>query len=196
MMIMNQTSSTSQTLPNYTHNEYTPAKTLSSFCNSWMNTKEEAVPSICHWFIHPQDNKKDSLLKFNPDPEDYISSFPPTDNGHMSRMDHRILSTEDVSLIFILCGILFILLVTALMTCITRKKRTQQPNEEDYLNNQVSEQMERIRSANLLFRMERLHPSQKKDAPPDYVTAVKMKEEEDEELPTYSEAVIRDTDIK
>ena len=36
--------------------------------------------------------------------------------------------------------------------------------------------------------------SLKKDAPPDYVAAVKMKEKEDEELPTYSEAVIGYTD--
>ena len=51
--------------------------------------------------------------------------------------------------------------------------------------------MERIRSANLLLRVERTQ-----DAPPDYVAAVKMKEKEDEELPTYSEAVIGDTDIE
>ena len=31
--------------------------------------------------------------------------------------------------------------------------------------------------------------SQKKDLPPNYVSVVKMKEEEDEELPSYSEAV-------
>ena len=67
--------------------------------------------------------------------------------------------------------------------------------EEDYLNNRVSDQMERIRSANLLLRMERSLDSLKKDAPPDYVDVVKMKEKEDEELPTYSEAVIGDTDI-
>ena len=43
--------------------------------------------------------------------------------------------------------------------------------------------------------MERSLDSLKKDAPPDYVDVVKMKEKEDEELPTYSEAVIGDTDI-
>ena len=31
--------------------------------------------------------------------------------------------------------------------------------------------------------------SQKKDPPPNYVSVVKMQEEEDEELPSYSEAV-------
>ena len=32
--------------------------------------------------------------------------------------------------------------------------------------------------------------SRKKDTPPDYVSVIKMKKKEDEELPTYSEAII------
>ena len=37
--------------------------------------------------------------------------------------------------------------------------------------------------------------SQKKDLPPNYVSVVKMKEEEDEELPSYSEAVNIEVEI-
>ena len=37
--------------------------------------------------------------------------------------------------------------------------------------------------------------SQKKDQPPNYVSVVKMKEEEDEELPSYSEALNIEVEI-
>ena len=49
--------------------------------------------------------------------------------------------------------------------------------------------MQRIRSSNILHMIERSHAGVKKDHPPDYVEVVKMKKEEEEELPTYSEAV-------
>ena len=37
--------------------------------------------------------------------------------------------------------------------------------------------------------------SQKKDLPPNYVSVIKMKEEEDEELPSYSEALNIEVEI-
>ena len=120
---MNLTSSSSQTISNSTQHANTQAKTLSSFCNLWINTKTEALPGICHWFIHPKENIRGPSVKFNSDSGANISSFPPT--GHMSVLDHRVLSTEDMSLILILCGVFFILLVTAFITCISRKRRTQ-----------------------------------------------------------------------
>ena len=41
----------------------------------------------------------------------------------------------------------------------------------------------------MLNMMERSNTSAKKDHPPDYVSVIKMKEKEDEDLPTYSEAL-------
>ena len=38
--------------------------------------------------------------------------------------------------------------------------------------------------------MESSDMGRKKDTPPDYVSVIKMKNKEDEELPTYSEAII------
>ena len=134
------------------------AETLSSLCNWWMNTKEEALPGICHWFIHPQKNQRGSSLRINVNRATNISSFSPighSENVDMSAMNHSHHSS--ISLILILGGVLFILLITAFVTCITRKKR--------------------------------IHKSAKKDHPPDYVSVIKMKKKEDEELPTYSEAI-------
>ena len=116
---MNQTLSTSQTPSNSTEHADSQAKTLSSFCNWWMNSKEEVLPGICHWFIHPQENMRDSSVKFIPDSGANYST------GHISVLDDRVHSTESMSLILILGGVLFILLLTAFITCISRRRSTQ-----------------------------------------------------------------------
>ena len=45
----------------------------------------------------------------------------------------------------------------------------------------------------MINMMERSNTSAKKDHPPDYVSVIKMKEKEDEDLPTYSEAITIET---
>eukprot|EP00090_Calanus_glacialis_P032349 TRINITY_DN5359_c0_g1_i4.p1 TRINITY_DN5359_c0_g1~~TRINITY_DN5359_c0_g1_i4.p1 ORF type:complete len:155 (-),score=48.03 TRINITY_DN5359_c0_g1_i4:26-490(-) len=128
------------------------AETLSSLCDWWMNTKEEALPGICHWFIHP-GGSTDRLTHVRPMNISSLSSVG------MSVIEHPVHSS--ISIIFILGGVLFILLIVAFITCITRRKT-----------------------------IERAKKSQKKDHPPDYVAVIKMKIKEDEELPSYSEAIL------
>ena len=104
------------------------SETLSSLCDWWMTTKEEALPGICHWFIHPQNNQPRFSLSFQQNQSAGNSSFSPigySGNVNMLDMDHPIHSTASISLILILGSVLFILLVTAFITCITRKKRVQ-----------------------------------------------------------------------
>ena len=134
------------------------AETLSSLCDWWMNTKEEALPGICHWFIHPRGST-DRLSHDRPVNISSISSVG------MSVMEHPVHSS--ISIIFILGGVLFILLIVAFITCITRRKT-----------------------------IERAKKSQKKDHPPDYVAVIKMKTKEDEELPSYTEAVLIESKIR
>merc|ERR1719431_2242328 len=103
-------------------------------------------------------------------------SFSPigySDKVGVINMAHQVHSTS-ISLILILGSVFFILLVTAFITCITRRKRAQQQNEDELMSQRVSDHIQRRRG-------------QKKDPPPNYVTVIKMKEEED--LPSYSEAV-------
>jgi len=170
-------------------NSHTQAETLSSLCNWWMTTKEEALPGICHWFLHPHKNQPRFSLSFQQNQSLSNSSFSSigySGNVNMLDMDHPIHSTASISLILIIGGGFFILLVGCFITCITRKKRVQNPNEDEFFMNQrVSEHIQmRIRAR-----------SQKKDQPPNYVSVVKMKEEEDEELPSYSEAINTEAEI-
>ena len=135
------------------------AETLSSLCDWWMNTKEEALPGICHWFIHPGGNQRGSTDRFSRNRPVNISSFS---NVGVSVMEHPVHSS--ISIIFILGGVFFILLIVAFITCITRRKT-----------------------------IERAKKSQKKDHPPDYVAVIKMKTKEDEDLPSYSEAIVMES---
>eukprot|EP00091_Calanus_sinicus_P014760 TRINITY_DN32434_c0_g1_i1.p1 TRINITY_DN32434_c0_g1~~TRINITY_DN32434_c0_g1_i1.p1 ORF type:complete len:133 (-),score=45.20 TRINITY_DN32434_c0_g1_i1:69-467(-) len=127
-----------------------------------MNTKEEALPGICHWFIHPGGNQHQSIDRLSQDRPVNISSV---NKVSVSVMEHPVHSS--ISIIFILGGVLFILLIIAFITCITRKKK-----------------------------LERAKKSEKKDHPPDYVSVIKMKTKEDEELPSYSEAILLESKME
>merc|ERR1711971_369020 len=81
--------------------------------------------------------------------------------------------STSISIIMILATVLFILLITAFVTCITRKKRRPQNVESQC---QVVSDPRRTRIL-------------QKDKPPDYDEAVRMKEREELELPSYSQAV-------
>ena len=63
-------------------------------------------------------------------------------------------------------------------------------NEEDLIKQRISKQ--RIIYSNLVHIMERSNSAQK-DQPPDYVSVIKMKEEEDEDILTYPEAITIET---
>ena len=105
---------------NSTQNANTQAETLSSLCSWWMNTKEEALPGICHWFVHPHKNQRRFSLNFEANQSSSNSSFSPVD---WTTLEHT--STTSISFILILCTVLFIILVTGFITCITRKKMVQ-----------------------------------------------------------------------
>ena len=103
------------------------AKTLSSLCNWWMNTKEKALPGICHWFNHPQKIHRRFSLNFESN-QSSNSSFTPfgySGSVDMTTLKHPVSSDTSISLILLLCSVLFIVLVTAFISCITRKKRVQ-----------------------------------------------------------------------
>ena len=101
-------------------------QTLSSLCDWWKNTKKEALPGIFHWFIHPEKNQ----IRINFDQAKNVSSFFPIAIGHSSNvgfrdMDHSLYSTASIGLILIIGCLLFILLITAFITFITRRNTLQ-----------------------------------------------------------------------
>jgi len=147
-------------------------ETLSSMCSWWATTKQEKLPGICHWFVHP--HKK--VININ-QPGSFF------DNMGMTTMGHAHSSTS-LSLVLILGGVFLILFITAIITCIKRQKETQSVNEEVLRNVRISNHIRRINSSNMVSVLEG-----SKDCPPDYATAVKTKEEEEKELPSYSQAM-------
>jgi len=170
--------------PNFYKSPNSQAETLSSLCNWWINTKQDAPPSICHWFGDPEKNQRGSSLVSNLNQIQKINSFSSFGYpGHVDKfsMQQSLHSTGSISLILILGAILFILLIVAFITCISRKKRLEPSSSDDRLNQSLSN--------HILQMLAISHSATTKDHPPGYVDVVKMKKEEDEELPTYSEAL-------
>ena len=64
------------------------------------------------------------------------------------------------------------------------------------MTERVLNHIERRRASNSLQMLEGSNASQTKDLPPNYVAVVKMKTNEDEELPSYSEALSMETELR
>merc|ERR1711976_683056 len=81
-------------------------------------------------------------------------------------------------------GVLFTLLITAFVTCIIKKKRRPLQRASGSTSVPSSPLSSLSPMSSLVI---------KKDKPPDYNSVIKLKEREDQELPTYSEAVSDNT---
>ena len=125
------------------HTTSTEAQSLSSLCSWWKASKDETIPGICHWFTE-QSARQGS------------SSYP--DVG-MAVMEHS--SNSSISILFILAGVFFILLVMAVTIWISKKKRR-----------------------------DKIEKTKTKDEPPEYIAALEMIKTEDDNLPTYAEAIL------
>ena len=64
------------------------------------------------------------------------------------------------------------------------------------MTERVLNHIERRRASNSLQMLEGSNASQTKDLPPNYVTVVKLEKNEDEELPSYSEALSIETELR
>lgn len=163
-------------------------ETLSSLCQWWGDTKQEPLPSICHQFVSPSDRL-----------DGHWAVVPPQFYSHNQLVrhpapSHNLVSTpfgtgRSISLIGILGGVLFILLIVAFITCIRRRKRWSgsvgdAESDGDLLAAHLH-QLQQLRSSHHLLGA--------REAPPDYTTVCKQKEEEEEGgLPSYSQAVLQE----
>lgn len=86
-------------------------------------------------------------------------------------------AARSIGLIGISLGVLFIIFIIAFISCIKRRKTVQTFVQEGH------------RSTQVVFSLDQMSQIRKGDIPPDYNTVVKMKEEEDGDLPSYNQAV-------
>ena len=176
------------------------------------------LSGLCHWFaVNPEKTLQKTLQR------------PGIENLHLNRhlitneipsragdgqvktdlmVSSHLHESTSISIIMILATVLFILLITAFVTCITRKKRRPQvrrlissshypaqcsvivlsSNRNDILY-QNNIYFQNVESQCQVVSDPRRTRNLQKDKPPDYDEAVRMKEREELELPSYSEAV-------
>jgi len=161
-------------------------QSLGSLCSWWESThaKDDPLPQICHEYTSP-----DKLLTgYVAPPMQY--NFARVASGMFlestnQRLDRDIVPVEHIAhgaarsigLIGISLGVLFIIFIIAFISCMKRRKTVQNFEQEEH------------RSAQGFIRLDQESHIRKGDIPPDYNTVVKMKEEEDEDLPSYKQAV-------
>jgi len=142
-----------------------------TFCKWLMSSRvrvDGPLSGICHWFTHPdRSQSRGQVTRYHAGDADTL------DIVHRSGFSSGLQDSASISIsiIMILATVLFILLVTAFVTCIIRKKRRPQASVESG------------GPAPAVVR---------KDKPPDYNSVLKMKELEEEGLPSYTQATQAD----
>jgi len=157
------------------------SETLSSLCNWWIGANNHSVPGVCQWFVNPDKSQLRSISNQLP------TSSSDIENLNMRILDHTSHTSYMISLLMILGLLFFVLFIITFITYITRRKFTQPPGEDSLMSQRISSHM------NLLHMRARSQGGRKNDVPPDYVSVIEMKKREDEELPTYSEAIINES---
>lgn len=107
-----------------------------TFCKWLMSSKVKVggpLSGICHWFTSPERNTERRNSRYNilthrhdlsRHEYDIMSSSGPQRTSTYS--SSHINESTSISIIMILATVLFILLITAFVTCIIRKKRRPQ----------------------------------------------------------------------
>merc|ERR1712244_128523 len=135
------------------------------------------LSGICHWFTNPERNterrSRYNILSHSHDLTRHEADIMSSSVQRTSTYSSHIHESTSISIIMILATVLFILLITAFVTCIIRKKRRPQPGPGQRSHTAAPMSAVVVR----------------KDKPPDYNSVIMMKEREDEELPTYIQAV-------
>jgi len=150
-----------------------------TFCKWLMAQKVEVegpLSGICHWFTHPE--KSLHRPRFHQQhhrvtPE-YAGDYEESGLVRRTSLGAHLHHSTSISIIMILATVLFLLIITAFVTCIIRKKRRPQRPDHHHVQHPIT-------VSSIVLR---------KDKPPDYNSVLKMKQEEEEELPSYSQAVL------
>jgi len=159
------------------------SESLMSLCQWWESThaQSDPLPHICHEYTSP-----DRLLSMPmAPPMQYnfarlASGMLATSQGIKSDnmpVEHPLHGTaRSLGLVGISVGVLFMLLIIAAISCIRRRK-TMLPDTSilSHTHTVLTVQTQ----------------ASKEDSPPDYTMVLRMKEEEEENLPSYRQAVAK-----
>jgi len=173
-------------------------QSLMSLCSWWERTHAKTVPlpHICHEFTSP-----DKLLtSYMAPPMQYnfvrlAANMLETahSDGDMVEVEHAVHGTgRRIGLVGISLGVLFILFTIAFISCMKRKKTVL--TDHVYPHPSVDTQV--------IVTLGPGRATREEDIPPAYSLVVRVKEEEDQDLPTYLQAVgggmesARDTEEK
>ena len=104
-----------------------------TFCRWLMSQKMEVggpLSGICHWFVNPEKKlHRPRIGHFHPNRHLINNEIPDLAESEVHTnfmVSGHLHESTSISIIMILATVLFILLVTAFVTCITRKKRRVQ----------------------------------------------------------------------
>jgi len=160
-------------------------QSLMSLCSWWERTHAKTVPlpHICHEFTSP-----DKLLtSYMAPPMQYnfvrlAANMLETahSDGDMVEVEHAVHGTgRRIGLVGISLGVLFILFTIAFISCMKRKKTVL--TDHVYPHPSVDTQV--------IVTLGPGRATREEDIPPAYSLVVRVKEEEDQDLPTYVQAV-------
>ena len=145
-------------------------QSLSSLCEAWSTTKDNPIPGICAQYVNPES---DHLHQENPNTDGLFSPL------------HIIPGIATGRNMSIAASLACVLLVLTIIACAVRQRKSKlvQAHSRD--------------NTTRVYMMVPLNRQQKRDCkdypvdvPPDYQTVMMVEDEEDGELPTYSEAVV------
>merc|ERR1711953_949683 len=137
------------------------------------------IPETCRWLIEKDEVKMldlNATLRRRAENRLIccVETFP---TGH-----HH--SPPSITLTIILTTILIILFIFAIITCVRRRKETDQIEDSDsVINLRISATLARLSRSYVVERQEN------EEEPPDYDTAMEIVTKEDEDLPSYCQAV-------
>jgi len=165
----------------------TQPKSLMTLCSWWERThaKADPLPHICHEFTSP-----DKLLTGYMAPprqynfvgiaSDMLDTNSAGDKDMVEAVEHAVDTTgRSIGLVGISLGVLFILFIIAFISCIKRRKTVQ--TDHVYPHPSIDRQV--------IVTLGTSRGTREEDIPPDYTQVVRMKEEEDQDLPSYMQAV-------
>jgi len=174
--------------------EPAPRDTLIQLCRLWPHlhrgSPHSDPPPYCRDFLNSVYLSESNLDHRLPSGQysDSYSRYPGERVVGLDTVEH--FTGRSLSLIGVLGGILFILLMIAFASCIKHRKRLRDEEENglsfDTLSSQLRQLHQARASQHLLSMLQNL-PELPPAPPPDYATVVKEKEEE-EDLPSYFQA--------